>query len=136
MIGCQWAPPCSRQFKSVISIITNTTFYNLIFPINQRIGERKDNRVDIKFDGFTVRHVLQGNMPGSCSLSTLFRQEEWDSIIRTCWCRTGYRQVFVAIGIPNLYIVGIAAVEIPQIVSLCHRWLSIGYRFHSGTIVY
>ena len=132
----QWAPPCSRQFKSVISIITNTTFYNLIFPINQRIGERKDNRVDIKLDGLTVRHVLQGNLLGSSSLSTLFCQEEWDSNIGTCRSRTGCRQVFVAIGILHLYIVWVTAVEIPQIVSICYRCLSIGYRFHSGTIVY
>ena len=52
-----------------------------------------------------------------------------------CGCRTGCRQVFIATSILNLNIVGVVAVEVPQIALLCQIFCSICYFIYNATIV-
>ena len=139
MIVYQWALPCCGQSESLSIHIRNSSFNNVVGPVNQRIGKRKNNGVGGKRDGLTIRQVLEGNLSKRSILSTLISQDKCDGSIGMCWCRAGCRQEFVATDIFNLYVVGVIAVEIPQIFSICHIFCSIdsivGLCNHRATIV-
>ena len=114
MIIYQRTLPSIGKFKALGIIIRNTSFYNRSFSINQRIRDWEDNGIDAERNSFTISQVFQGYrlMRGICTID-LRSQDESHSSIRTSWDRTGCGQVFVAVGIPDLNVVRIIAVEIP-----------------------